>query len=148
MGQVDEEGRGILPPGSFTAMYKAQHHRILTSLTKQPCWSPGLKKKKKTEKHRNKTHTHTRHRWTNISRANPWKWFPEETLRHETSVQCVNSRYSVFSGTILYLLHFVPSLQVCFKHNYKKKEVIFQTFLHCLLFWNCFNVPLANWYTS
>ncbi|KAG7322698.1 hypothetical protein KOW79_014044 [Hemibagrus wyckioides] len=37
MGQVDEDGRGILPPGSFTALYKAQHHKILTSLNNQPC---------------------------------------------------------------------------------------------------------------
>ncbi|XP_053500975.1 procollagen C-endopeptidase enhancer a [Ictalurus furcatus] len=37
MGQVDEDGRGILPPGSFTAMYKAPHHKILTSLNNQPC---------------------------------------------------------------------------------------------------------------
>lgn len=37
MGQVDEDGRGILHPGSFTAIYKAQHHKILNSLTKQPC---------------------------------------------------------------------------------------------------------------
>ncbi|XP_027014524.1 procollagen C-endopeptidase enhancer a [Tachysurus fulvidraco] len=37
MGQVDEDGRGLLPPGSFTALYKEQHHKILTSLNKQPC---------------------------------------------------------------------------------------------------------------
>ncbi|KAI5099577.1 procollagen C-endopeptidase enhancer precursor, partial [Silurus meridionalis] len=37
MGQVDEDGRGILPPGSFTALYKAQHDKILTSLNNQPC---------------------------------------------------------------------------------------------------------------
>ncbi|XP_076875542.1 procollagen C-endopeptidase enhancer a [Brachyhypopomus gauderio] len=37
MGQVDEEGRATLPPGSFTAPYKAPHHKILTNLTKQPC---------------------------------------------------------------------------------------------------------------
>ncbi|XP_062870024.1 procollagen C-endopeptidase enhancer a [Trichomycterus rosablanca] len=37
MGQVDEDGRGILVPGSFTAAYKAPHHKILTSLNNQPC---------------------------------------------------------------------------------------------------------------
>ncbi|KAK3550003.1 hypothetical protein QTP86_016965 [Hemibagrus guttatus] len=37
MGKVDEDGRGILPPGSFTALYKAQHHKILNSLNNQPC---------------------------------------------------------------------------------------------------------------
>ncbi|MCI4387949.1 hypothetical protein PGIGA_G00079940 [Pangasianodon gigas] len=37
MGQVDEDGRGVLPPGSFTALYKAPHHKILTSLNNQPC---------------------------------------------------------------------------------------------------------------
>ncbi|TSV15219.1 Procollagen C-endopeptidase enhancer 2 [Bagarius yarrelli] len=37
MGQVDEDGRGLLPPGSFTALYKAQHHKILNSLNNQPC---------------------------------------------------------------------------------------------------------------
>ncbi|XP_043107102.1 procollagen C-endopeptidase enhancer a [Puntigrus tetrazona] len=37
MGQVDEEGRGVLNPGSFTALYKAPHHKILTNINKQPC---------------------------------------------------------------------------------------------------------------
>ncbi|KAM9455381.1 procollagen C-endopeptidase enhancer a [Clarias gariepinus] len=37
MGQVDEDGRGILPPGTFTAVYKNPHHKILSSLTNQPC---------------------------------------------------------------------------------------------------------------
>lgn len=39
MGQVDEEGRGVLNPGSFTALYKTPHHRMLASINKQPCWS-------------------------------------------------------------------------------------------------------------
>ncbi|KAK1800713.1 hypothetical protein P4O66_005905 [Electrophorus voltai] len=37
MGQVDDEGRGTLAPGSFTASYKTPHHKILANLTKQPC---------------------------------------------------------------------------------------------------------------
>uniref|UniRef100_A0A672KJI4 Procollagen C-endopeptidase enhancer 2-like n=1 Tax=Sinocyclocheilus grahami TaxID=75366 RepID=A0A672KJI4_SINGR len=37
MGLVDEEGRGVLTPGSFTAMYKAPHHKILTNINNQPC---------------------------------------------------------------------------------------------------------------
>ena len=38
MGQVDEEGRGTLAPGSFTAPYKAPHHKILNNISNQPCW--------------------------------------------------------------------------------------------------------------
>ncbi|XP_012685416.1 procollagen C-endopeptidase enhancer a [Clupea harengus] len=37
MGQVDEEGRGTLAPGSFTAPYKAPHHKILNNISNQPC---------------------------------------------------------------------------------------------------------------
>ncbi|XP_037543399.1 procollagen C-endopeptidase enhancer a [Nematolebias whitei] len=37
MGQVDEEGRGTLEPGAFTALYKAPHNRLLMSITNQPC---------------------------------------------------------------------------------------------------------------
>ncbi|XP_051540864.1 procollagen C-endopeptidase enhancer 2-like [Myxocyprinus asiaticus] len=37
MGQVDDEGRGTLNPGSFTALYKAPHHKMLTTINKQPC---------------------------------------------------------------------------------------------------------------
>ncbi|XP_059401027.1 procollagen C-endopeptidase enhancer 2-like [Carassius carassius] len=37
MGHVDEEGRGVLIPGSFTALYKAPHHRILTKINNQLC---------------------------------------------------------------------------------------------------------------
>ncbi|KAI4902857.1 hypothetical protein NFI96_003572 [Prochilodus magdalenae] len=37
MGQVDEEGRGTMAPGSFTATYKAPHHKILNNLNNQPC---------------------------------------------------------------------------------------------------------------
>ncbi|XP_062392903.1 procollagen C-endopeptidase enhancer a [Sardina pilchardus] len=37
MGQVDEDGRGTLAPGSFTALYKAPHHKILTNISNQPC---------------------------------------------------------------------------------------------------------------
>lgn len=37
MGQVDEEGRGVLIPGSFTALYKAPQHRMLTHINNQPC---------------------------------------------------------------------------------------------------------------
>jgi len=39
MGQVDEEGRGVLNPGSFTALYKTQHQKMLASINNQPCWS-------------------------------------------------------------------------------------------------------------
>lgn len=38
MGQVDEDGRGTLAPGSFTALYKAPHHKLLTNINNQPCW--------------------------------------------------------------------------------------------------------------
>ncbi|KAM9333724.1 procollagen C-endopeptidase enhancer a [Pholidichthys leucotaenia] len=37
MGQVDEDGRGALAPGAFTALYKAPHHRLLTNINNQPC---------------------------------------------------------------------------------------------------------------
>lgn len=37
MGQVDDEGRGTLAPGAFTAPYKAPHHRLLTNIQNQPC---------------------------------------------------------------------------------------------------------------
>ncbi|XP_051973731.1 procollagen C-endopeptidase enhancer a [Xyrauchen texanus] len=37
MGQVDEEGRGTLNPGSFTTLYKAPHQKMLTAINKQPC---------------------------------------------------------------------------------------------------------------
>ncbi|KAM8897360.1 procollagen C-endopeptidase enhancer a [Spinachia spinachia] len=37
MGQVDEEGRGTLKPGAFTAPYKAQHERLLMNISQQPC---------------------------------------------------------------------------------------------------------------
>lgn len=37
MGHVDEEGRGLLSPGSFTALYKAPHHKMLTNINNQPC---------------------------------------------------------------------------------------------------------------
>ncbi|XP_018547091.1 procollagen C-endopeptidase enhancer a [Lates calcarifer] len=37
MGQVDEEGRGTLEPGSFTAPYKAPHHKLLMNINNQPC---------------------------------------------------------------------------------------------------------------
>ncbi|XP_017577472.1 procollagen C-endopeptidase enhancer a [Pygocentrus nattereri] len=37
MGQVDEDGRGTVAPGSFTAPYKAPHHKILNNLNNQPC---------------------------------------------------------------------------------------------------------------
>ncbi|XP_072515261.1 procollagen C-endopeptidase enhancer a [Salminus brasiliensis] len=37
MGRVDEDGRGTLAPGSFTALYKAPHHKILNNLNNQPC---------------------------------------------------------------------------------------------------------------
>lgn len=37
MGQVDEDGRGTLVPGAFTAPYKAPHGRLLMNISKQPC---------------------------------------------------------------------------------------------------------------
>ncbi|CAN9501657.1 unnamed protein product [Ophioblennius macclurei] len=37
MGQVDEEGRGTLSPGAFTALYKAPHHKLLMNINNQPC---------------------------------------------------------------------------------------------------------------
>ncbi|XP_038564497.1 procollagen C-endopeptidase enhancer a [Micropterus salmoides] len=37
MGQVDEDGRGTLAPGAFTAQYKAQHHKLLMNINNQPC---------------------------------------------------------------------------------------------------------------
>ncbi|XP_068600196.1 procollagen C-endopeptidase enhancer a [Brachionichthys hirsutus] len=37
MGQVNDEGRGTLEPGAFTAPYKSPHHRLLTSISNQPC---------------------------------------------------------------------------------------------------------------
>ncbi|XP_047463690.1 procollagen C-endopeptidase enhancer a [Mugil cephalus] len=37
MGQVDEDGRGTLEPGAFTAPYKAQHQRLLMNINNQPC---------------------------------------------------------------------------------------------------------------
>ncbi|XP_036451498.1 procollagen C-endopeptidase enhancer a [Colossoma macropomum] len=37
MGQVDEEGRGTVAPGTFIAPYKAPHHKILNNLNNQPC---------------------------------------------------------------------------------------------------------------
>ncbi|XP_056140796.1 procollagen C-endopeptidase enhancer a [Lampris incognitus] len=37
MGQVDEDGRGTLAPGAFTAPYKAPHHKLLTNISNQPC---------------------------------------------------------------------------------------------------------------
>ncbi|XP_018607273.1 procollagen C-endopeptidase enhancer a [Scleropages formosus] len=37
MGQVDEEGRGILIPSSFTILYKAPQQKLLTNLLKRPC---------------------------------------------------------------------------------------------------------------
>ncbi|XP_019714389.1 procollagen C-endopeptidase enhancer a [Hippocampus comes] len=37
MGQVDEDGRGSLQPGAFTAPYKAPHHKLLTNINNQPC---------------------------------------------------------------------------------------------------------------
>ncbi|XP_061659241.1 procollagen C-endopeptidase enhancer 2-like [Syngnathoides biaculeatus] len=37
MGQVDEDGRGSLQPGAFTALYKAPHHKLLTNINNQPC---------------------------------------------------------------------------------------------------------------
>ncbi|KAM9348462.1 procollagen C-endopeptidase enhancer a [Symphorus nematophorus] len=37
MGQVDEEGRGTLAPGAFTAPYKAPYHKLLMNMNNQPC---------------------------------------------------------------------------------------------------------------
>ncbi|XP_026114688.1 procollagen C-endopeptidase enhancer 2-like [Carassius auratus] len=37
MGHVDEGGHGVLTPGSFTALYKTPHHKILNNINKQPC---------------------------------------------------------------------------------------------------------------
>ncbi|RVE63598.1 hypothetical protein OJAV_G00137890 [Oryzias javanicus] len=37
MGQVDEEGRGTLEPGAFTAPYKAPHQNLLMNISRQPC---------------------------------------------------------------------------------------------------------------
>ncbi|XP_077448933.1 procollagen C-endopeptidase enhancer a isoform X2 [Stigmatopora argus] len=37
MGQVNEDGRGSLQPGAFTAPYKPPHHKLLTNISKQPC---------------------------------------------------------------------------------------------------------------
>ncbi|KAM9847142.1 procollagen C-endopeptidase enhancer a [Aulostomus maculatus] len=37
MGQVDQDGRGTLEPGAFTAPYKAPHHKLLANINNQPC---------------------------------------------------------------------------------------------------------------
>ncbi|MBN3318522.1 PCOC2 endopeptidase, partial [Atractosteus spatula] len=37
MGQVDDEGRGLLSPNSFTLLYKAPHQKMLTNLNSRPC---------------------------------------------------------------------------------------------------------------
>ncbi|XP_036452149.1 LOW QUALITY PROTEIN: procollagen C-endopeptidase enhancer b [Colossoma macropomum] len=37
MGQVNEEGRGILNPSSFVLLYKAVHDKALVNLAKKPC---------------------------------------------------------------------------------------------------------------
>ncbi|XP_070700159.1 procollagen C-endopeptidase enhancer a [Pempheris klunzingeri] len=37
MGQVNEDGRGTLEPGAFTAPYKAQHQKLLMNINNQPC---------------------------------------------------------------------------------------------------------------
>ncbi|XP_029028659.1 procollagen C-endopeptidase enhancer a [Betta splendens] len=37
MGQVDEDGRGSLKPGAFTAPFKPPHQRLLTNISNQPC---------------------------------------------------------------------------------------------------------------
>ncbi|XP_003450532.1 procollagen C-endopeptidase enhancer a [Oreochromis niloticus] len=37
MGQVNEQGQGILEPGAFTALYKPPHHKLLVNISKQPC---------------------------------------------------------------------------------------------------------------
>lgn len=63
MGQVDEDGRGILPAGSFTALYKASHQKILTSLNKQPCWSPRLKTTQQENRTGQKNHMTAEHEW-------------------------------------------------------------------------------------
>ncbi|KAM6907359.1 procollagen C-endopeptidase enhancer a [Xenentodon cancila] len=37
MGQVNEDGRGTLQPGAFTAPYKPPHQKLLMGISKQPC---------------------------------------------------------------------------------------------------------------
>ncbi|KAJ3589598.1 hypothetical protein NHX12_010443 [Muraenolepis orangiensis] len=37
MGGVDEDGRGTLSHGAFTALYKPPHHKLLMNVKKQPC---------------------------------------------------------------------------------------------------------------
>ncbi|XP_029625494.1 procollagen C-endopeptidase enhancer 2 [Salmo trutta] len=37
MGHVDEDGRGTMAPGAFTALYKAPYHKLLTNINNQPC---------------------------------------------------------------------------------------------------------------
>ncbi|XP_028452202.1 procollagen C-endopeptidase enhancer a [Perca flavescens] len=37
MGQVNEDGRGTLEPGAFTAPYKAPHDKLLMNINNQPC---------------------------------------------------------------------------------------------------------------
>ncbi|XP_034746288.1 procollagen C-endopeptidase enhancer a [Etheostoma cragini] len=37
MGQVNEDGRGTLEPGAFTAPYKAPYEKLLTNINNQPC---------------------------------------------------------------------------------------------------------------
>ncbi|XP_026229337.1 procollagen C-endopeptidase enhancer a [Anabas testudineus] len=37
MGQVDEDGRGIVAPGAFVAPYRAAHHKLLMNISKQRC---------------------------------------------------------------------------------------------------------------
>ncbi|XP_036380310.1 procollagen C-endopeptidase enhancer a [Megalops cyprinoides] len=37
MGQVDDEGRGVLVPSSFTLLYKATQQKLLNNLTTRPC---------------------------------------------------------------------------------------------------------------
>ncbi|XP_023274135.1 procollagen C-endopeptidase enhancer 2-like [Seriola lalandi dorsalis] len=37
MGQVNEDGRGTLEPGAFTAPYKAPHHKLIMNVQNQPC---------------------------------------------------------------------------------------------------------------
>ncbi|XP_048883839.1 procollagen C-endopeptidase enhancer 2-like [Brienomyrus brachyistius] len=37
MGQVDEEGRGVLVPSSFVLPYKADHQKLLTNLVSRTC---------------------------------------------------------------------------------------------------------------
>ncbi|KAJ7996570.1 hypothetical protein DPEC_G00238440 [Dallia pectoralis] len=37
MGQVDDDGRGTMVPGAFTAPYKPQHHKMLANINNQPC---------------------------------------------------------------------------------------------------------------